>query len=100
MSVQDDTLSFCVHCKSVKCSILYLAFEYSYIKRTDIYVCPIQVKKYIIKMPDTELQPLYPTEKLFMRFRSSLANRQRQILKGSSQLIVFGDQKQVAVHII
>lgn len=51
-------------------------------------------------MPDTELQPLYPTEKLFMRFRSSLANRQRQILKGSSQLIVFGDQKQVAVHII
>lgn len=45
MSVQDDTLSFCVHCKSVKCSILYLAFEYSYIKRTDIYVCLIQIKK-------------------------------------------------------
>ena len=45
MSVQDDTLSFCVHCKSVKCSILYLAFEYSYIKRTDIYVYLIQIKK-------------------------------------------------------
>ena len=28
-----------------------------------------KLKKYIIKMPDTELQPLYPTEKLFMRFQ-------------------------------